>query len=52
MLYKIIWFNQTTVIKEETLEADNKQTALQLAYLKYPVNEAPAPCITIEEVKE
>ncbi len=50
--YKLLWYDQNKVLKEEIIEAGNKEDAHKRAYLKYPIDETPGPCLYIEEIPE
>ena len=50
--YKLLWYDQNKVLKEEIIEAGNKEDAHKRAYLNYPIDGTPGPCLYIEEIRE
>ena len=46
--YKVIWYNQDTVVKTDHVVASSKEDAISKAYMQYGGN-GPAPMLSIEE---
>lgn len=54
MIFKGIWFNESSVVYEEpeTVECDNAEDATKAFYMKYETGKWPAPVLSVIPVSD